>query len=548
MIGLQFTPRQLEEARASGLWLDKTLLDFLDEVTPSRLDKVALTDSNSETGQAAKLTYGQLLNLSKRIGLGLAALGVERGDVVSFQLPNWWQFVALHLACLRIGAVTNPLMPIFRHRELSFMLGLAESKVMIVSKAFRGFDHAGMMREVHAELPALEHVFAIGGEGEMSFEKHFLEREWEREPGAEALLAARRMQANEVVQLLYTSGTTGEPKGALHTSNTLFADLCPFAERLGLNGDQVVFMPSPLAHQTGFAIGMMMPLMLGSKLVLQDVWDARVALGRIQDEGVHFMMAATPFLADVVDHPALPSHDISTLKVFACGGAPIPRVLVKRATELLKADIVSVWGMTENLVVTATHPGDPMEKVFGTDGLPLPKMAIRVVDPSGAALAAGQEGELQSRGPSHFAGYHKRPEMYGFDGQGWFKTGDLARIDEDGYVRITGRAKDIIIRGGENVPVVEVEQLLHRHPAILVAAVVGVPDERLGERAVAYVTLKPGANLTFDELKQFLEVERMAKQYWPEALTIVDDFPRTPSGKIQKFRLREMARVSAKTD
>lgn len=545
MIGLQFTPRQLDEAKASGLWLDKTLLDFLDEVAPSRQDKLAVVDANSETGQATRLTYQTLVNLSKRIGLGLAALGVERGDVVSFQLPNWWQFVALHLACLRIGAVTNPLMPIFRHRELRFMLGLAESKVMIVPQAFRGFDYAAMMNEVRSELPALKHVFAIGGEGEMSFEKYFIEREWEREPGAEALLAQRRMRANEVVQLLYTSGTTGEPKGALHTSNTLFADLCPFVERLGLTGDDVIFMPSPLAHQTGFALGMMMPLMLGSKLVLQDVWDATVALGNMQREGVNFMMAATPFLADVVDHPELSKHDIATLKVFACGGAPIPRVLVQRATDLLKANIVSVWGMTENLVVTSTRRDDPMEKVFGTDGLPLPKMAIRVVDPNGKPLPAGQEGELQSRGPSHFAGYHKRPEMYGFDKDGWFNTGDLARIDEDGYVRITGRAKDIIIRGGENVPVVEVEQLLHRHPAILVAAVVGVPDERLGERAVAYVTLKPGASLTMDELKVYLQTERMAKQYWPEILNIIDEFPRTPSGKIQKFRLREMARASA---
>jgi cyclohexanecarboxylate-CoA ligase len=546
MIGTQFSAAQIERSRASGQWRDKTLLDFLDEVTPSRLDKVAVTDLNCVSGQPTTLSYRQLLRLSKRIALGLVALGVQRGDVVSFQLPNWWQFVALHLACLRIGAVTNPLMPIFRHRELGFMLGLADAKVMIVPKVFRGFDHAQMMREVRTSLPALQHVFAIGGEGEMSFEKHFLAREWEREPGAEALLAGRRIQPDEVVQLLYTSGTTGEPKGALHTSNTLFADLCPVAERLGLSGEQVIFMPSPLAHQTGFALGMMMPLMLGSKLVLQDLWDARVALTRIEDEGVNFMMAATPFLADLVDHPELPRFDISTLNFFACGGAPIPRVLVKRATELLDANIVSVWGMTENLVVTSTRPGDPMEKVFNTDGVPLPSMDIRVVDPSGKVLPSGQEGELESRGPSHFAGYHKRPEMYGIDSEGWFKTGDLAHIDEDGYVRITGRSKDIIIRGGENVPVVEIEQVLHRHPAIQAAAVVGAPDERLGERAVAYVTLKPGCNLTLAELKPFLESEGMAKNYWPESLTVVEDFPRTPSGKIQKFRLREMARSQTK--
>jgi len=469
-----------------------------------------------------------MLRLSRRIALGLAALGVERGDVVSYQLPNWWQFVALHLACLRIGAVTNPVMPIFRHRELTFMLSLAESKVMIVPREFRGFDHAAMLREIQPALPQLKHIFAIGGEGDMSFEKHFIERRWEQEtPNADRLLAERRLHPDEVLQLLYTSGTTGEPKGALHTSNTHFANIVEIVKRCGLTAEHVCFMPSPMAHQTGFAIGMELPLMLGSKIVLQDTWDAEVALQRIQDEGVHFMMAATPFLADLTDHSALDKYDISTLNIFISAGAPIPRALVQRATERLKAHIVSGWGMTENLLVTTTRIGDSPGKVFGTDGVPMPGMEIRVVD-------AG--GDL------------KRPALYGMDGEGWFKTGDLARIDADGYVRITGRAKDIIIRGGENVPVVEVEQMLHRHPAIQATAVVGVPDARLGERAVAYVTLKPGHGLTLDQMKHFLEEQGMTKQYWPETLNILDDLPRTPSGKIQKFRLREMARDENKAD
>ncbi|MFZ2391903.1 cyclohexanecarboxylate-CoA ligase, partial [Rhodoferax sp.] len=485
----------------------------------------------------------------KRIALGLAALGVERGDVVSYQLPNWWQFVALHLACLRIGAVTNPVMPIFRHRELTFMLGLAESKVMIVPREFRGFDHAAMLRAIQPELPQLRHIFAIGGEGDMSFEKHFIERRWEQEtPDADQVLAERRLRPDEVMQLLYTSGTTGEPKGALHTSNTHFANIVEIAKRCGLTAEHVCFAPSPMAHQTGFAIGMAMPMMLGAKLVLQDIWDAEVALQRIQDEGANFMMAATPFLADLTDHSALDKYDISTLDIFISAGAPIPRVLVQRATDRLKAHIVSGWGMTENILVTSTRLDDVPEKVFGTDGVPAPGMEIRVVDAAGQALAVDQEGELQSRGPSHFVGYLKRPERYDMDDQGWFKTGDLARIDADGYVRITGRAKDIIIRGGENVPVVEVEQMLHRHPVIQTAAVVGVPDARLGERAVAYVTLRPGHSLTLNQMKHFLDEQHMTKQYWPETLIVLDDLPRTPTGKIQKFRLREMARAENKTD
>ena len=327
--------------------------------------------------------------------------------------------MALHLACLRIGAVTNPVMPIFRHRELTFMLGLAESKVMIVPREFRGFDHAAMLREIQPALPQLKHIFAIGGEGEMSFEKHFIERRWEQEtPDAERLLTERRLRPDEVMQLLYTSGTTGEPKGALHTSNTHFANIVEIAKRCGLTAEHVCFAPSPMAHQTGFGIGMAMPMMLGAKLVLQDVWDAEVALQRIQDEGVNFMMAATPFLADLTDHSALDKYDISTLNIFISAGAPISRVLVQRATDRLKAHIVSGWGMTENPLVTTTRIGDQPEKVFGTDGVPMPDMEVRVVDAVGHALATGGEGELESKGPSNFVGYLKRPERFDTDEEG----------------------------------------------------------------------------------------------------------------------------------
>ena len=543
MIPHQLTPERIAADGASGFWPNRTLLDYIDDYAPRQLDKVAVADLNSMTGRATTLSYRQLLRLTDRIALGLIELGVERGDIVSFQLPNWWQFVALYLACGRVGAAANPMMPIFRHRELSFMLGLAESKVLIGPREFRGFDHAQMMREVQAELPSLKHIFAIGGEDELSFEKHFLDPRREDGKDKRTIFAERGLRPNDITQLLYTSGTTGEPKGALHTSNTLLANLCELVKRLRLTGDQVVFMPSPMAHQTGFAIGMMIPLMLGGKLVLQDVWDAGVGLRRIQDEGVNFMMASTPFLADLAGHPDVDACDISSLEIFIAGGAPIPRALVHTATERLKTHIVSGWGMTENLLVTSTCLGDPPEKVFNTDGVPVPGMQLRVVDADGQVLGPDQEGELQSRGPSHFVGYLKRPEMYGMDANGWFKTGDIATLDADGYVRITGRSKDILIRGGENVPVIEIEQLLYRHPAIQAVAVVGVPDPRLGERGVAYATLKPGQQFTLDEMRRFLDEHQMTKNYWPEYLQIVADLPRTPSGKIQKFKLREMAKT-----
>jgi cyclohexanecarboxylate-CoA ligase len=232
-----------------------------------------------------------------------------------------------------------------------------------------------------------------------------------------------------------------------------------------------------------------------------------------------------------------------TLRTWVCAGAPIPRVLVEAATKRLGAKILSGWGMTENGALTVTRPDDPPEKVFDTDGLPLHGHEIRIVDAEGRPLPPGAEGELQARGPGSFVGYLKRPQLFGTDAEGWFGTGDLARMDEDGYVRIVGRSKDIIIRGGENIPVVEIEGLLYRHPAVQDAAIVAMPHERLGEQGCAFVTPKPGRALSMEDVKAWLEKHGVAKNYWPERLEVVEAMPRTPSGKIQKFKLRETARA-----
>jgi cyclohexanecarboxylate-CoA ligase len=433
-------------------------------------------------------------------------------------------------------------MPIFRHRELRFMLGFAEARVMVVPRVFRGFNHLAMLEELRGELPALRHVLCIEDGPEGSFEQALLARRWEDEQDGPALFAERRPGPNEVTQLQYTSGTTGEPKGVMHTPNTLLGNLLAVASTLGLDERDVMLMGSPLAHQTGFLYGMLMPVVLGGKSVLMDIWNPAHAAELIQDERATFTMGSTPFVADLTDSPAAEQRDLSSLRIFVTAGAPIPRVLVQRARERLRAHIISAWGMTENGAATCTRPDDPPEKVFETDGAPIPGMEVRVVDGEGRPVPTGEEGRLQARGMCNFVGYLKRPEAYGMDAQGWFETGDLARMDADGYIRISGRAKDILIRGGENVPVVEVEGVLYRHPAIQDVAIVGMPDERLGERGCAFVTLRPGQRLDFGELVGFLEGEHMARQYFPERLEIVEQMPRTPSGKIQKFRLRELAR------
>nr|WP_294512854.1 AMP-binding protein [uncultured Rhodopila sp.] len=520
--------------KASGLWPDRTLLDDFDRWVATSPDRIAIIDHNSMTGASTSLTYASLSQKVDRIAAGLARLGVGRNDVVSMQLPNWWQFAALHLAALRLGAITNPVMPIFREREMAFMLRLAETKVLVIPREYRGFQYEPMADAIRASLPALEHVLVIGGGDRSAFEPLL---------DAGEPFAANRPGPDDVIEILYTSGTTGEPKGVMHTSNTLFSNVLPYAARLQLDRNDTVLMASPLAHQTGFMYGIVMPIALGAKVVFQDIWNAAKAADLIAGERVTFTMAATPFLSDLTDEAARRPETVASLRTFLSAGAPIPRALVRRAAEHLGANIISAWGMTENGAVTTTRIGDPPDKTFETDGYPMEGMEIRVVDEQGAPLTASAEGRLQTRGPSNFVGYLKHPEWYATDADGWFETGDLARIDADGYVRITGRTKDVIIRGGENVPVVEIEGLIYQHPAIQEVALVAMPDPRLGERACAFAVLREDATLTFPELIDFLEQRRLTRNYLPERLEVVEAMPKTPSGKIQKVVLRGIAKT-----
>ena len=528
-------------AASRGLWPDRLPIDALDAAIAKGPDNTAFVGWNSALRREIRLTYAELGERVDRIAIGLLGLGIGRGDVVAFQLPNWWEFTALFFACNRIGAVANPLMPIFRQRELRFMMGFAEAKVAIVPALWRGFDHLAMMREIRADLPAMKHVLAVGGAGDSSFEKAFLDRP----PLAAAerqRLSALRPEPNEVVELIYTSGTSGEPKAVMHTANTVLAPAQCFIDDIGLTGRDVVFMGSPYAHQTGFLYGILMPVMLATRAVALDIWSARDAVPLIEREAATFSMGSTPFLSDMVNLPGEARARVSrTLRTWVCAGAPIPRVLVQRAKAEMNLDVLSCWGMTENAGITITRKSDALEKVFETDGRALPGSEVRVVDEARRPLPVDTVGNLQARGITHFVGYMKKPQLNATDADGWFDTGDLARMDDDGYIRIVGRTKDVIIRGGENIPVVEVENVIYRHPGVAECAVVAMPDARLGERACAFVTLKANAALDLPALTRFLAEQGMAKTYWPERLELVADMPRTPSGKIQKFKLREIA-------
>lgn len=458
-------------------------------------------------------------------------------------MPNSWQFVATYLGCSRIGAVFNPVMHIFRERELSFMLAHGEVKVFFVPKIFNKFDHEAMANGLKPSLPHLEHVVVLGGEGANSFDALMNNPAFDAERGS--ITRESRFGPDDVIQLVYTSGTTGEPKGAMHTANTIFSNLKPFSERLHMDGRDVILMASPMAHQTGFMYGLLLPLMLGARMVLMDSWNKALAAELVEREAVTWTMASTPFLMDLTDAVEENQRNASSLRTFLCAGTVIPGPVVERAQRVMGARIISAWGMSENGAVTTVRPEDPENQSAISDGCPLPGVEIEIRDARGKPVGPGVEGDIYLRACSVFAGYLKRPHLNGFDENHWFETGDRGRMDEKGYIRITGRSKDIIIRGAENIPVVEVEAELYKHPAVALVAVVAYPDDRLGERACAVIVPKAGQSLTLADMQDFLKGRGLTRQYWPERLELRDTLPMTASGKIQKFALRQMLREEA---
>jgi cyclohexanecarboxylate-CoA ligase len=504
--------------------VDATVEVYLDRWARTRPDKTAIVDG------AGRYTYAQLAHLVERVAHGLAAHGLGRGDVISCQLPNWNEFIVMLLAAARLGAVVHPIPPIYRASELRFMVNRLESRAVVIPGVFRGFDHAAMLAALRPELPSVKHVFMVAFAA-------LTETAWEAREGRAALAGS---DPDEMCEVIFTSGTTGEPKGAMHTSRTVLADVLRVVERLEFSERDVVFMASTFAHQTGYLFGYCLTFVLGATGVWLDVWSATEAARLIAAERVTFTMGATPFLQDLARVPG--EHDFSSMRLFISAGAPIPRALVRDARRRLGCAISAGWGMTENGLVTCNGLADPEEKVFGTDGRPIRDMELQVVDDDGRPLPPGTEGDLLVRGPCQFVGYFKRPDFTreSHTADGWFRTGDRARLDPDGYLSVTGRSKDIIIRGGENIPVVEVENVLFSHPKIAGVAIVAMPDDRLGERGCAFVIPKPGESVTLPEIVRYLEAQQLARPKFPERVELVGEFPMTPSGKIQKFRLREM--------
>lgn len=535
--------RTAGEYLAAGWWRDRTLLDdFLDNVS-SQPHKAAVVAYRAGQPLPTTLTYGQLGALVDRCAATLLDLGVDTDDIVSLQLPNGWEVVALSLATLRIGAIPNPLPPLFRYRELRFMLEHARSTVLVVPETFRGFEHATLAIQLAAEIDTLRHVVVSDGgakDGQLDFRARFVAEPYETRPGVAEDLDSRLPAPDDVAVLLYTSGTTGVPKAALHSYNTIWAAGEPLASAVALTGADTGFMASTIGHLTGYYWGMLLPMALGQTMIYQDVWDPAACLRLIASERISWTLSATPFALDLIEQQRKHELDLASFRTFVCGGAPIPASVAVATKETLGVDLISLWGMTE-VGICSIHATDaPLEVLSASDGMPVPRMNVRIVDAENQPVPDGAEGRLQAKGPGVFVGYLRQRELFeeSETADGWFDTGDLGRRTPDGGIRVTGRAKDIILRGGENIPVAEIESALFDHPKVREVVVVAYPDERLGERACA-VVVPDGEPPTLTELTDHLHQAGMAKQYWPERLDVRDELPKTPAGKVQKFLLRK---------
>lgn len=529
--------------REDGRWTDDTFPSLVREAIETYPDRQI-------AGRHETLTFAELDRESSRIGAGLADLGVEPGDVVSYQLPTWARTCVVHTAISKLGAIANPIVPIYRHSEVRYILEDSGSTCVFVPESYRDFNYPAMIDEIREDLPDLERAVVVdnvtAGDEESGSAGDDRTATGDRTlryddlgAGHDGDLDPPDVSADDLHVLLYTSGTTGDPKGVLHSHNTLLADLRKIVSLWGITDETTLFMPAPVTHITGLNYGLQLPFVAGMDVVYQDRWDPELAVQLIEEADVNVTWAAPPFLKGLLE--AAPPDWSNALRVVSSGGTLVRPDLLEDAVAALDCKwIHRGYGCTEHPSLTRPPLDAPFEKLRTTDGCPAPGVDVKIVDlDTDEPVPTGAEGEILTRGPERMLGY--LGEEYNEDAfeDGWFRTGDVGVLDEDGYLRIVGRKKNIIIRGGENISVKDVEDRIYEHPDVQEVAVVAMSDPDLQEKGCAYVKLAPGADLTLEDLTDYLESENIAKQKFPEALEIVEEFPETPTGKIRKETLRK---------
>jgi len=510
------------QARADGSWPDETSGDMALREAARDPARVIVVD------EQRSLTVGELVAEAQDLARVFIARGLKPGDVISIMLPNWHEATIIYLAATFAGLVANLILPNYRNNEVIFTLEDCGSKMIFVPEVFRKFDYVAMMQAVNGGLPKPVEVVVLRGDarGGTAFTALLAERHD---------VALPKVDPDSVKMVMYTSGTSGRAKGVLHSHNTISAAVTQIHRYWHVEAGDSFFVPSPISHIGGSIYAFELPFLAGTKVVLQEAWDPDAAVTAFETYGCTHMAGATPFLQALLSAATKAGTRLPKLKVFICGGASVPASLIREAAAQFENCIVSrVFGCTEVPMITAgSMAADDIDHAAETDGKP-GLCGVKLI-------GTADEGEILAIGPQMLLGYLRREDEDGkFDAEGYFLTGDLARLIDGEYLVITGRAKDIIIRNGENIAPKEVEDILILHPAIAEISIVGLPDARTGELACAVIVPAPGESPGLADLAAFLNARNVAKFKIPERVELRGSLPRNAAGKVLKNRLRDL--------
>ncbi len=537
---MEFAPRQIDPEHAreyvrAGFWVDDSLGTLLASGLRDAADHPFTVRSDRRPFRG---TLGQVDDRARRVASGMRARGIGAGDVVAFQLPNWVEAAVTFYAAAYLGAVVVPIVHFYGPKEVGYILRRTRVKALVTADRFGHQDFLANLASVRADLDDLEWVAVLGeggAPGDLAFDELV---------AADALDVPALVDPSSPALIAYTSGTTSDPKGVVHSHRTINAEI----QQLGgiQSGESPPSLTgAPVGHGIGMLAALLIPVYRRSSINLIDVWDPARVLAAMLEDGLSAGQGSTFFLTSLLDHPDFdPERHPKLMPYIGLGGSAVPAAVGERCARL-GIETARSFGCTEHPSITGADASTPHDKRVTTDGRPLPGVEMRIVDDDGNDVEPGTAGEIWSKGPECFVGYTD-PALTAaaFSSDGWFMTGDVGVVDDDGYLAITDRKKDIIIRGGENVSAQEVEELLVRMDGVAEAAVVAAPDARLGEVGCAFFRMRGTERPpSLAEMRAFLDRAGIARQKWPEHVRGVEDFPRTPSGKIQKFVLRQRLRA-----
>lgn len=525
-------PELSEEYARAGYWREETTIDMLERAVAAGPDKIALVDARR------RLSYAEYGAEVARLAAEFVRLGLTRDDVIAIQLPNRVEFAIAVNAAAMADVPFCQFHVGLRAAEVEFILRFSEAKAVIVPRTWKGFDHVGMVQKMSARLEALEHVLVVGD----TVPDGCTDVRAVLEHGATASateMAARRPAANDLMRVAFTSGTTGDPKAVLHTFNTSLASKRQNVIDEHISAESVFLVFVPVGLNLGFG-EILLGLLAGCRVVLMDKFEPAAVLETIEREGVTHLSSAPAGLHSLLAEPGFDDRDLSSLVMVLVGGAPCSLSLLREWQERAPGRLIEKYGMLEIGTGASTLFTHDPESVNGTVGTTPPEITLRTVDDHLVDVPAGHSGEVVARGAAVTPGYYNNPSANAraVTPDGWFRTGDIGRFDDNGYLTIVGRKKEMVIRGGANIYPSELEDILLSCPGVKDVAVGGVPDARLGETVGVYVVPTPHSTVRLEDVIEHLH-GKIAQYKMPQHLFVVEEIPRTPTGKIQRWLLSE---------